>query len=239
MRPLEEPAERAGRMHLPVLRYDSERALAALRVWDRPDEGIGRIATTTRKLWYSIFDPQAGEDDRVSRNLAVRHLFGAFAMCDLHRFREVWNSDRTFRLKDLLRCGNEQGGQDAVRPKGRMIVPIMVDGIIGGAFLYGRPMSRFFGIGFALVGYSSGRYSRHRFPDGSRYAGAVRVGPLDLGILKANAGARVLVIDDTIVSGDTMDSVTRWLRSTGSGDIDRLDAEVCINNDEYALCHLL
>ncbi len=186
-------------------------------------DGIPTINSDFRRLWYGIFNPSTDISDRITKAEGARLIFERLSQMSFIELERVclsnyWKNTDMPKEKHL-----KVGGAFASIASGRyFVVPIMVSGIMPGAFVNSYLSEKGRSDGFALVGYSTGAYKDYFFNDGSKIAGMVNISEFDLEILRGNKDKNALMVDDTLVTGGTATAVINKLKDIGFRNISKL-----------------
>ena len=108
------------------------------------------------------------------------------------------------------------------RPENYLLVSVMVSGFSPGYWMYNLLKSNDKVADFSLMGYSEGSYLHYgdHFSDGtSEILKKVMIPPNESERLKSNAGKPVLIIDDAIVTGNTVRIIANALKEFGFKEI--------------------
>ena len=173
------------------------------------------INPIVRGLWYSIFEPSASQSEKIDRALCARTMFDALSKMNFDELESVWNKNY-YNCNPYGKAAINLGEMKHKIPPGEhLVVPIMVSGIMPAAFVNSYLLSRDRSEGFALVGYSSGLYKDHLFSDGTKVSGKFNISDPDLCILYGNRDKSVIVVDDSSVTKNTIDTVVTGLKTMG------------------------
>ena len=152
-----------------------------------------------RETWRDLFDPSKKES--ASQNYDA--LRKAFVM-----------------LGDSMAHMAPESILPSNRSASYFVVSVMNEGFRFGSEVEGMLRKTGRSAGFVLIGHSTGRYNHADhgysfFSDGSSMAGHVFIAQPDLCLLEQNRDKPMLIVDDDIVSGRTMDGVKTALRGLG------------------------
>lgn len=161
------------------------------------------IPLRTRKFWYGYFDLSIDPKDRVSAALAVRLAFARRAAES--GGLQYPNPEITIFLDSL--------------PDNLVITPVMA----GGFCAAGRVKNALDALrgrdhGFAMVGYSTGRYGSYCFRDGSSIHNQFFTEQEAVTAAIENRSA-FLLVDEAIETGETLRTVARNLIKEGATEV--------------------
>ncbi len=108
------------------------------------------------------------------------------------------------------------------RPENYLLVSVMVSGFVPGYWMYNLLKANDKVADFSLMGYSEGSYMHYgdHFSDGtSEILKKVMIPTNELDRLRSNAGNPVLIIDDAIVTGNTVRIIANALKEFGFKEI--------------------
>lgn len=122
------------------------------------------------------------------------------------------------------------------RPESYFVVPVMVGGFTYGSEIYKLLEANAKVADFSLIGYSSGNYdTQHgdhlRFRNGKPMSSQLLLPPDDLKRIKRNTNKPALVVDDAIVTGETITVIDSELKELGFSEV--YNIEDCNTNTIY------
>lgn len=192
----------------------------------------------SRDLWYASIDPSSSKEASLLNRSVLRETFpmlGAVLMVGAEKElkRKVMAPKDAPTFKELVKqpkgtCLTSQINYVSAisygslfaslmnRKESYFTVAVMAGGYSFGAQVEATLRARGKSSGFALVGCSIGCYTQHYFNDGSPvHDGKVHLLEEDIRLLERNKNKPALIVDDAIVTGETVIKVEASLRKIG------------------------
>jgi len=165
-----------------------------------------------RQSWYCLFDFNKSREERWEHHKVVRNILNIYGNGDPMAVMALTDSlsNSKFKIEDMNDAFSKLG------EKKRLVVPIMTGGIIPGAFVCDYLKKRDMLIDVAFAGYYRERYLQPNYYKPKE----VHIDGWDAQLLKKHHWDSVLVVDDVMETGGTIDAVTNALGRFGINEID-------------------
>ncbi len=159
-----------------------------------------------RLIWYTVFDPSRSLDERQEHHKAIRNIFEVYrsnppravitATTPTHKFGQVYRE-----MNDML---------PMIKEERQLVVPIMVDGILPGAFVYDHLKKRNMLHGLVFLGYTRKPTEENYYKPGEVYATK-----WDIETLRKHSQSSILVVDDAIDNRTTLTAIAKFMNNLG------------------------
>lgn len=162
--------------------------------------------TLIRLVWYTIFDPSRELKERQDHHSVIRDIFEIYGSNPLASVigatTPVDKSEQVLKEREKM--------LSLIGESHQLIVPIMFDGILPGAFAYDHLRRKGMPPDVVFIGCT-------RNPVGHDYyvPREVHAARWDIELLRSHSKSSILVVDDAIDNGSTIKAVARFMDNLG------------------------